>query len=942
MSAIEKDNHARSLSDVKSYAVCMLDPVGIIQTWNTGAARIKGYSADQIVGQHFSCFYPHEGQVAREPQKALEEAIKTGEYEAQGWRIRRDGQLFWASVVISPNYDDNGELIGFIKITRDCSAERDAHEALSRSERSFRLLVQGVTDYAIYMLDRDGRVASWNAGAERAKGYEADEIIGRHFSCFYPPDSQATGDPAQALETSLRTGTFEAEGWRVRKDGTRFWAMVVIDPVYDEDGTLMGFAKITKDCTERNEAEKTALETAEGFRRLVEGVTDYAIYMLDPGGHVQNWNEGAQRAKGYEASEIVGRHFSAFYAEEDREAGLPQKALAEAREKGKFEAQGWRYRKDGTRFWASVVIDPIYHEGELLGFAKITRDFTDQKQSQEKVERLLEEQRETSRELEVALEVARAASVAKSAFLANMSHEIRTPMNGVLGMAELLVQAELGARERMFAETIYKSGNALLTVINDVLDFSKIEAGKIELDPVPFDLRGAVEDVATLLAATAHEKGIEIAVRCDPALPAMVEGDAGRFRQIITNLAGNAVKFTPEGHVLICVVPGADRNWRVEVTDTGIGIPADKLDSIFDEFAQVEETTTRDFGGTGLGLAITRRLVQLMGGEVGVNSKLSKGSTFWIELPLSAANDAEAVPRGEAKLYGRKVLLVDDVSINLDILEEHCVAWGLTCVRAESGAEAIALLEQAADTTEPFEAVLLDYHMPEMDGLAVAEHIANTEALDPTKIIVLSSVDNDIAISAFRAHGASDYLIKPVRSGQLYTVLTSAFGLKGPVAAKTKRRTGKAPAEMVAAEVPRRRVLVAEDNEVNQLVLQNLLGEDHYEFTFADDGAAAYDAFCAGQFDVVLMDLSMPKMDGMESTKHIRAYETKKGTEPTPIICLSAHALASHRERCLAAGMNDYLSKPIKADELREMIDRWAPGQTGQSRRNRPRRARSS
>ncbi|MFL9923135.1 EAL domain-containing protein [Herbaspirillum lusitanum] len=371
---------------VSDYAIYLLNPDGIVSSWNTGAQLAKGYRADEIIGQHFSLFYTAGDRVKGLPQQALQQALTSGKFEAEGWRLRKNGGRFWAHVVIDPIYKEDGRLLGFAKITRDCTEQRRLQDASLESERNFRLLVEGVTDYAIYMLKPDGTVANWNSGAQRAKGYSKNEIVGRHFSVFYTEEERADGLPQRALETALREGRFEIYGWRLRKDGSRFWAHAVIDPIYHDDGALLGFAKITRDCSAQKKLEEERRDTENRFRLLVEGITDYAIYMLNPDGTVANWNAGAQRAKGYLAKEIVGRHFSDFYLAEERDAGLPQANLNTSLATGKFEGEGWRLRKDGSRFWAHVVIDPIYREdGVLLGFAKITRDRTEQNESAAKI-----------------------------------------------------------------------------------------------------------------------------------------------------------------------------------------------------------------------------------------------------------------------------------------------------------------------------------------------------------------------------------------------------------------------------------------------------------------------------------------------------------------------------------------------------------------------------
>ena len=361
----------------------MLSPDGLVVSWNTGAERLKGYKPAEIINQPYGRFFTREDQQRDVPAHILAAARQGGCHEGEGWRVRKDGTRFWGSVILHTIQDQAGHHIGFAQVTRDITQRKATQDALLASERRFRILVQGVTDYAIYMVDPSGIITNWNTGAERIKGYTADEIVGQHISRFYSREDRAAGLPARGLAAATREGRYEAEGWRVRKDGTRFWAVVVIDAIHGPTGDLIGFAKITRDITERREAQDRLRDSERQFRLLVNGVTDYALIMLDPNGIVTSWNAGAERIKGYTAAEIIGQHFSRFYTDSERAAGVPTRALQTAMTQGRFEAESWRVRKDGSLFWANVVIDPIRgDDGQVLGFSKLTRDITERRESQ--------------------------------------------------------------------------------------------------------------------------------------------------------------------------------------------------------------------------------------------------------------------------------------------------------------------------------------------------------------------------------------------------------------------------------------------------------------------------------------------------------------------------------------------------------------------------------
>ncbi len=573
----------------------------------------------------------------------------------------------------------------------------------------------------------------------------------------------------------------------------------------------------------------------------------------------------------------------------------------------------------------------------------------------------ISKQKDAEHALKDAEQKAILADRAKSEFLANMSHEIRTPMNGVLGMAELLARTDLDTKQKTFTDIIVKSGNALLTIINDILDFSKIDAGQLTLDPAPFRLAEAIEDVATLVSARAQEKDLELIVRVDPNLPEYIVGDVGRLRQIVTNLMGNAVKFTESGHVLVDVtgkvdLPSGIASLMFKITDTGIGIAPEKLKLVFEKFSQVDTSSTRRHEGTGLGLAISTKLVALMGGEMGASSEPGEGSTFWftIAVPVHGATVRKKVLPFDVD--GARVLIIDDNPVNRSILLEQMRSWHFDACAATAGREGIAVLSQAKTLGLDVDVLILDYHMPEMNGADVARAIRNDAALSGMPIILLTSVDTAMQGVEFEGVPINAHLMKPARSSLLFDTIVNVIRetrssqhesgtLPAPksLGELGERMAGvkSAPAQAVAtaqistpvpasinaasADVPAVAstaldILVAEDNAVNQIVFTQILEGLPYRYEIADNGRKAFECMQAKRPSIILMDVSMPEMNGMEATIAIREFEAANRLARTPIIGVTAHALKGDRDRCIESGMDDYLSKPISPDMLEAKI----------------------
>ena len=626
-----------------------------------------------------------------------------------------------------------------------------------------------------------------------------------------------------------------------------------------------------------------------------------AIFSQDQSGIVTTWNRGAARLYGYSAIEAIGRPL--------RELDLwdARSARADAPGAAGTAAMPASYEtcaktRTGQLVEVSVVSTPFRDEGgRPMGELTIVRDISTLKQKEAAAE---------------------AANRAKSEFLATMSHEIRTPMNGVIGMTALLLDTQLTREQRDYAETVHRSGEALLAIINDILDFSKIEAGRLELEPVPFALRETLAETIKTLASLAHAKSLELAYEIRPDVPDDLVGDTGRIGQILVNLVGNAIKFTEQGEVAVRVdtetVTTDTVTLRVAVQDTGIGIAEDKSRLIFDAFAQADASTTRRFGGTGLGLAICRRLVEHMGGRIWVDSQLGRGSTFHFTLTLVRAR--VPVPRRVAApphaLQGLAVLAADDNATNRRLLEAILTAWGVAATIVPDGNAAMAELQRARASGRTFRLVLLDARMPDLDGFAVAERIREEPALAGVTVMLLTSDVMSGDLARCRTLGVARHLIKPFTPSELLNAVLLALG---------QSAEPTTPFSSAARDASARRlhILVAEDNAVNQRVITRLLEKMGHIPIVTFNGQEAVEAYESRPFDVALMDVQMPVMDGLAATKAIRESEARHpGRRRLPIMALTAYAMRGDRERCLAAGMDDYLTKPVKPEELAAALSR--------------------
>jgi PAS domain S-box-containing protein len=869
-----------ALLQVSPEAIVITTMQNEVTSWNPGAERLFGYTAEEAIGKRLNDLVAARPDLHEEAGRADEEAHQQGHIRLVTQRTRKDGSLIDVDVVGAPVVI-GGETVALYVIYHDITE-------LQEQKRYFQQLLD-ISPAAIVVTDLDTNVVSWNPAAENLFGYPAEEAIGRALDDLVATRPDLHDEAVRYSQAAVAGDMVRAVARRTRKDGSLVDVLMVSAPVVlgEKRG---GFVAIYQDIGEV-ERQRRYYET------LVES-SPVAVALLDPDARVTSWNPAAERLFGYTAEEAIGRNIDDLVAttEETREEATAQTRHGMTGNLVHIITK--RTRKDGTLIDVEVFGAPVTVRGEPAGLYAMYHDISD---------------------LQRAREAAEAATEAKSAFLATMSHEIRTPLNAVIGMTGLLLDTDLRPEQRSYAEVIRSSGDALLGVINDILDFSKVEAGRVDMERQPFALRRCVESALELVAVAAGEKGLDVAYMIDPRSPARIVGDVTRLRQILLNLLNNAVKFTEEGEVVLKVDAeriGADSandgppdRYRIHfaVRDTGIGIPEERMDTLFEPFSQVDASTTRRYGGSGLGLAISRRLAEQMGGTVWAESRSGGGSTFHVTIEAEEAPGVEPVDELEAvpQLEGKRILIVDDNATNREILRRQTEAWGMVPRDTPSPTEALGWVTAG----DPFDVAILDMQMPEMDGLALAGEIRRHRDAATLPLVMLTSLgrrergDGEVGFAA--------HLTKPIRPSQLHDVLVGIFAPQ--LALRHVSGSPVPKQDRISGDLPPLRILLAEDNAVNQRVALLLLDKLGYRADVASDGREAVEAVERQPYDVILMDVQMPEMDGLEATRVIR--ERWPDRRPR-IIAMTAGATEDDRRATLEAGMDDFVSKPIRQEEL--------------------------
>ena len=768
----------------------------------------------------------------------------------------------------------------------------------------------------VSIADLEGNILYVNDKFVQISGYQESELLGKKHSVLNS-GNQPKSYWLEMHQTVLAGKTWHDEVRNRAKNGSYYWVDTTIVPNFNSNKQVTGFTSIRTDITQQKEnidnlavakqQAEAAKEQAESAKFALDQHSLVSIADLE--GNILYVNDKFVQISGYQENELLGKKHSVL------NSGNQPKSYWNKMHQTVLAGEVWhdevRNRaKNGNYYWVDTTIVPNFDSNkQVTGFTSIRTDITQQKENIEN--------------LAVAKEQAEAATAAKTQFLATMSHEIRTPMNGVIGMTNLLLDSPLNKEQHNFAKTVKYSAESLLTVINDILDFSKVEAGMLELEPVEFDLELLLHDVGSSIAFQAHNKNLELICPANIMTSQSFIADPGRIRQILNNLIGNAVKFTEEGEVSVCckVLEQTENHTKLlfEITDTGIGLTDEQQSKLFERFSQADSSTTRKYGGTGLGLSISKQLVELMDGEIGSKSVEGKGSTFWFTVKVANTNTPSA-KKTFGNLQNQKILVVDDNLTNRALLGQLLTKWQVEHTLVDSGHKALEKLTEESSKGTPYHIAILDMQMPQMDGIQLANKIkGDSQLFKDTRLMMLTSQGKRGDADRLKAIGFNGYLNKPIDQTILYNTLMTIAGVSSP---EQLLVTSYSPREIPQFTA---RVLVVEDNAINQKVAQGLLKKFGVQVDLAANGEEALNSLENLPFDLVFMDCQMPVMDGYEATQKVRHSESKVLNREIPIIAMTANSMQGDRDKCLAVGMDDFISKPINPNKVQEALERWLP-----------------
>ena len=891
----------RTVSDAAPIGIYKSDEAGNARFLNRRLLEMLGMSFDQAKGRGWlAAIHPDDRA------RLLEDRLGAGarrEVFSGSYRIlAHDGTVRQVEAIARPTYSEGGDFLSYVGVIHDVTERTKAEQQLREQSTYLNTLVEACP-IGIVAEDEQNKIQMSNQAFRELFGYSAEEMQGKSMDELLVSGTER--QEAHKLTQSVMSGNIVRQVLQ-RKHKSGFPIDVEAYGIpFVVDGVLRGQFGLYQDISERLKAQKELRESEELFRTLSD-TAPVGIALTNESGEMTYINQNYTEMTGLTLKEAQKNGWKEVICPDDLPKVLEIRTAAIARNEN--YAMSYRYlRKDGRIAWVDTVTRHFSRDGgKSRGYVVVIQNVTERQNAEE---RLL-----------LAKEAAEAANKAKSEFLANMSHEIRTPMNGILGMTELALDTDLSAEQKEYLGMVRSSAESLLGIINDILDFSKIEAGKVDLEFAPFSLMDCIEETLRPVAVRAQQKGLELTWAVDPEIPEALKGDATRLRQILINLAGNAVKFTKTGEVSVRAerLTPMDRKEviRFMVTDTGIGIPRDKHEKIFEAFSQADASTTREFGGTGLGLSISARLVRLMGGKMQLESEEGKGTRFFFTLEMEKAEAAQDLKQSDSdnELEGANVLVADDNEVNRRLLQVLLSRWGMSVKLATDGSEAIRLFESHTKSDRPFSIVLLDKNMPGMSGIEVAAKIRTTSGKEQTAILILTSSPAIEDAHEARRLGVARYLGKPLRRAELRQAMISAIQKKVP-----KERSAQRTA--VTENGHGMKILIAEDNAVNQRLAMRLLEKMGHLVTVAANGKEAVECHASESFDLILMDIQMPIMGGIEATQAIREAERNSGAW-TPIVATTAHAIKGDRQKCLDAGMDGYVSKPIRVDLLKSEIER--------------------